>query len=166
MQTESGWPGAEQRDAPLHVRSIAGDGEQRIGEEDDTDRRSDIKIGDCGPMTKVEGQSGAACNTGKDRSARALLDPTPLKRTLFYIVSDIVVVICASLLTYTVTTRSVWFSAGRITLHTALPGALAVAVCQVVLGFLSSSYKFKWSTFSLVDVPRIALPSVDRKSVV
>ena len=111
-------------------------------------------------MNRVEGQSGAACNTGKDRSACALLDPTPLKRTLFYVMSDILVVVCASLLTYAVTTRSVWFSAGRFALHTALPVALAVTVCQVVLGFLSSSYKFKWSTFSLVDVPRIALPSV------
>jgi FlaA1/EpsC-like NDP-sugar epimerase len=111
-------------------------------------------------MTRVEAQPGADCSTGKDCSARALLDPTPLKRILFYVMSDILVVVCASLLTYAVTTRSVWFSTGRFTLHTALPGALAATVCQVVLGFLSSSYRFKWSTFSLVDVPRIALPSV------
>ena len=159
MQTENGWPGAEQRDASLCSLSIAGDREQGMGDEDAADGGFDIQTGDCRPMTKVAGQSSAARDSGTGRSGRALLEPTPLKRTLFYIVSDIVVVICASLLTYALTTRSVWFSAGRITLHTALPGALAVAVCQVVLGFLSSSYKLKWSTFSLIDVPRITLPS-------
>jgi FlaA1/EpsC-like NDP-sugar epimerase len=111
-------------------------------------------------MIKMEGKSAATRESGTGGSARALFDPTPLKRTLFYVTSDILVVICASLLTYAVTTRSVWFGSGRFTLQSVLPGVLAASISQVVLGLLFSSYKLKWSTFSLVDVPRIALPSI------
>jgi len=89
-----------------------------------------------------------------------LLLPTVWKRTLFYVLSDTVIVLGASLLTYAVTTRSLWFGSGRFALNTVLPGAFAAVTCQVALGFLSSSYRLKWSTFSLVDIPRIMLSTI------
>jgi FlaA1/EpsC-like NDP-sugar epimerase len=87
-----------------------------------------------------------------------LLLPTVWKRTLFYVLSDVAIVLGASLLTYAVTTQRLWFFGGRFTLFTVLPYALTAAACQIALGFAFSSYKLKWSTFSLVDVPRIVLP--------
>jgi FlaA1/EpsC-like NDP-sugar epimerase len=97
---------------------------------------------------------------GNERPVPVLLRPTPRKRTLFYVVSDTVIVLGASLLTYAVTTRTLWFGVGRFALNTVLPSAFAAVASQLLLGFLSSSYRLKWSTFSLVDVPRIMLPTV------
>jgi FlaA1/EpsC-like NDP-sugar epimerase len=41
-----------------------------------------------------------------------------------------------------------------------LPFAVAAVTCQVVFGCLFSTYKLKWSTFSLIDVPRLMLPCI------
>ena len=44
--------------------------------------------------------------------------------------------------------------------HGVLPFAAVALVSQLTVGLLVSSYRLKWSTFSLVDVPRIAFPSI------
>jgi len=111
-------------------------------------------------MREVTTQADEAVTPGIPAWLHVLLFPTVWKRALFYVLSDIVIVFGASLLTYAVTTRSLWFGAGRFALGTVLPCAFAAVACQLALGLLSSSYKLKWSTFSLVDVPRIMLPTV------
>ncbi len=90
---------------------------------------------------------------------RALLEPTTGKRTLFYVTSDIVVVFGASLLTHLAVLRHV--SSGlRYYSHGVLPFAAAALACQMAFSLLVSSYRLKWSTFSMVDVPRTAFPSI------
>jgi FlaA1/EpsC-like NDP-sugar epimerase len=91
---------------------------------------------------------------------RLLLRPTERKRTLFYVLSETLVVLCASLLTFAVVSHSLWFGSGHFALNLVLPPAAAALVCQLVLGFALSSYKLRWSTFSLVDMPRVVLPSI------
>jgi FlaA1/EpsC-like NDP-sugar epimerase len=90
---------------------------------------------------------------------RSLLIPTYGKRTAFYLVSDVVVVFCASFLTHLAVIQHVPSGVSYYT-RGVLPFAATAAACQLALGFLFSSYKLKWSTFSLVDVPRIMLPSL------
>ncbi len=90
---------------------------------------------------------------------RALLVPTTWKRTLFYIVADAVVVFGASVLTHLAVIKHVG-SGLLYYAHGVVPFAAAALVCQVGLSFLVSNYKLKWSTFSLVDVPRLMLPGV------
>ena len=95
-------------------------------------------------------------NTGWFRS---LLVPAAWKRTLFYVVSDAIVVLGASVLTHLAVIRHV--QSGLVYYaHGVVPFAAAAVVSQIVLGFAFSSYRLKWSTFSLVDVPRIMLPSI------
>jgi FlaA1/EpsC-like NDP-sugar epimerase len=110
-------------------------------------------------MTKMGNRTSTTRDAGSGQTGGGLFEPTPLKRTLFYVVTDVLVVVGAGLLTCAITTRSVWSGAGRFTLNTVLPGVLAATACQLTLGVLSSSYKLKWSTFSLIDVPRVTLPS-------
>jgi FlaA1/EpsC-like NDP-sugar epimerase len=107
----------------------------------------------------------AATDGERDRTVKGpaphwLFAPTARKRTLFYVLTDIVVVIGAGLLTYAAAMRSLWFAGDRLPLSLALTVAAAVAACQVVLGFVFSSYRLRWSTFSLVDVPRVAAPTI------
>ncbi|MBN2465369.1 polysaccharide biosynthesis protein [candidate division WOR-3 bacterium] len=90
---------------------------------------------------------------------RSLLVPTYGKRTLFYLVSDVVVVFAASFLTHLAVIQHVSSGVYYYT-RGVLPFAATAAACQLALGFLFSSYKLKWSTFSLVDVPRLVLPSI------
>jgi FlaA1/EpsC-like NDP-sugar epimerase len=111
-------------------------------------------------MAKGTHQENQAKERGTERLLRTLLQPTPRKRTLFYVLSDTVIVLGASLLTYAVTTRSLWFGVGQFATVTVLPSAAAAVASQLLLGFFLSSYRLKWSTFSLVDVPRIMLPTV------
>lgn len=95
---------------------------------------------------------------------RSLLLPTYGKRTLFYLVSDVVVVFCSSFLTHLAVIRHV-SSGVSYYVQSVLPFAATAAACQLALGFLFSSYKLRWSTFSLVDVPRIMLPSLGTAAV-
>jgi FlaA1/EpsC-like NDP-sugar epimerase len=103
--------------------------------------------------TRGGGDAGTRRRGEAGTGLRSVIAPTPLKRTLFYIASDIVVVVCASL---PVLGSREW-GVGSWQLAS---GITALVVCQVVLGFVTSSYRLRWSTFSLLDLPRIALPSV------
>ncbi|MBN2536998.1 polysaccharide biosynthesis protein [candidate division WOR-3 bacterium] len=89
---------------------------------------------------------------------RFLFTPTAQKRTLFYLASDAVVVLGASLLTYAVATR--YAALGSEQLSAVLPYAAAGFVCQAAISFLLSTYNLKWATFSLNDAPRVALPGI------
>jgi FlaA1/EpsC-like NDP-sugar epimerase len=107
-------------------------------------------------VDKVSGRVDAAASAAPSWYRR-LLAPTTWKRTLFYLASDVVVAFCASFLTHLAVIRHV--SSGlSYYAHGVLPFAAVAAVCQLAFGFLFSSYRLQWSTFSLVDVPRIMLP--------
>jgi len=109
-------------------------------------------------FTKAAGQANkteVARNPGRLHS---LLQPTAWKRTLFYVFTDAVVVLVACVLAHLAVIRHVRSGVAYYTQGVA-PFAAVAVVCQVALGFLLSSYKLKWSTFSLVDVPRLMLPS-------
>jgi FlaA1/EpsC-like NDP-sugar epimerase len=89
---------------------------------------------------------------------RSLMEPTAGKRVLFYLVTDAAVVLIASVLTHLAVIRLVKSGLVYYTQGVA-PFAAAALVCQLTLAFMVSSYRLRWSTFSLVDVPRIAFPS-------
>jgi FlaA1/EpsC-like NDP-sugar epimerase len=89
---------------------------------------------------------------------RSLATPTAWKRTAFYLLGDAVVVLGASLLTYAVATRYVLL--GTEQFAAVLPYAAAGFGCQLLVGLLTSAYSLKWSTFTLTDVPRVALPGI------
>ena len=110
-------------------------------------------------MTKVASRANEAGGPGTPGRFHALLAPTSGKRALFYLVTDAVVVFGASVLTHLAVIRHV-SSGFQYFTYGVLPFAAAAALCQMAIGFLVSSYKLKWSTFSLVDVPRIAFPSI------
>jgi len=89
---------------------------------------------------------------------RSLLVPTGRKRILFYLVTDAAVVLSASVLTHLavihhVRSGLVYYTRGVV------PFAAVALVCQLAFALLVSSYRLQWSTFSLVDVPRIVFPS-------
>ena len=90
---------------------------------------------------------------------RSLFVPAAWKRTAFYVVTDAIVVFVASGLTHLAVIRHVASGLAYYT-HSVLPFAAVAMACQVALGFLVSSYKLKWSTFSMVDVPRVMSPSI------
>ena len=107
-------------------------------------------------------EAGGADEPGVPETAgwfRALLVPTTRKRTLFYIITDAVVVFSASVLTHVAVVRHAEPGLAYYT-HGVVPFTAAAIVFQVVLGFLFSSYRLRWSIFSLVDVPRTILPSI------
>jgi len=106
--------------------------------------------------------AGGAKETGTPETAgwsRSLLKPETWKRTLFYVVTDAGVVIGASVLSHVAVIRHVDSGLNYYT-HGVLPFAAVALFCQITLGFLFSSYKLKWSTFSIVDVPRVMFPSL------
>ena len=108
---------------------------------------------------EVAGRTHAAGETASTGWFDSLLRPATWKRTLFYIVADAVVVFGASVLTHLAVLRHV--ESGLVYyVRGVVPFAAAALVCQVGLSFLVSNYKLKWSTFSLVDVPRLMLPGV------
>ena len=84
--------------------------------------------------------------------------PTAWKRTLFYVTTDAAVVLVASVLTHLAVIRHVESGLEYYT-HGVAPFAAAALVSQLAFASLVSSYRLKWSTFSLVDVPRIVFPS-------
>jgi len=90
--------------------------------------------------------------------------PRTWKRTLFYVITDALVVVCASVLTHLAVIRHVGSGVAYYE-HGVAPFTAAAIACQAVLGFLFSSYRLRWSTFSLVDVPRIMLPSIGTASL-
>lgn len=106
-------------------------------------------------MTTTEETQAEQADTGG--RFRSLFTPTAAKRTLFYILCDAVVVLGASLLTYSVATRYAWL--GAVQLAAVLPYAGLGLAFQVGLAFLFSSYDIRWSTFSLVDMPRTVAPA-------
>ncbi|MBM3332053.1 polysaccharide biosynthesis protein [candidate division WOR-3 bacterium] len=106
--------------------------------------------------------AGGAKGTGAPETAGwfcSLLKPETWKRTLFYIVTDAGVVIGASVLSHVAVIRHV-DSGLKYYTHGVLPFAAVALFCQLTLGFLFSSYKLKWLTFSIVDVPRVMSPSL------
>jgi FlaA1/EpsC-like NDP-sugar epimerase len=110
-------------------------------------------------VDKVAGRADGAASAAPLSWYRSLLVPTVWKRTLFYVITDAIVVVAASVLTnlaviHHVDSGLVYYA------HGVVPFAIAAMICQVVFGFLFSSYRLQWSTFSLVDVPRIMLPVV------
>jgi len=110
-------------------------------------------------VEKVADRTDRAASAAPLNWYRRLLVPSTWKRTLFYLASDVVVVFCASFLTHLAVIRHV--SSGlSYYAHGVVPFATAAAVCQLAFGYLFSSYRLQWSTFSLVDVPRIMLPSI------
>jgi len=110
-------------------------------------------------MTKDESRANETGGPEAPGRFGALVRPASWKRTLFYLVTDTAVVFGASVLTHLAVLRHV--SSGlRYYTHGVLPFAATAAACQLVIGFLVSSYRLKWSTFSLLDVPRIVFPSV------
>jgi FlaA1/EpsC-like NDP-sugar epimerase len=110
-------------------------------------------------VEKVAGQADAAESSAPLSWYRWLLAPTAWKRTLFYVFTDAIVVVVASVLTNLAVIRHV-NSGLDYYAHGVVPFAMAAVICQVVFGFLFSSYRLQWSTFSLVDVPHIMLPVV------
>ena len=100
--------------------------------------------------------SGEAEVTGWFRSP---LVPTAGKRILFYLVTDAAVVLGASVLTHLAVIHQIKSGLVYFTRGVA-PFAAVALVCQLALAFLVSSYRMKWSTFSLIDVPRIVFPSI------
>jgi FlaA1/EpsC-like NDP-sugar epimerase len=110
-------------------------------------------------MTKVTGRADEAGEPGAPGRLRALLDPTSGKRVLFYVLTDAAVVFGASVLTHLAVLRHV--SSGlRYYTHGVLPFAATALACQLAFSLIVASYRLKWSTFSLVDVPRIAIPPI------
>ena len=83
--------------------------------------------------------------------AGGLSRPTAWKRILFYITGDAFVVFGASLLTYTVAKQQ----QPNIHIGIILPYAAAGLSFQVLIAFIFSSYRLKWSTFSLPDLSLI-----------
>jgi FlaA1/EpsC-like NDP-sugar epimerase len=110
-------------------------------------------------LPKVGGGAKETGEPGATNRLRSLLKPETWKRTLFYIVTDAVVVFSASVLTHLAVIRHVDSGLVYYT-HGVVPFAAVALASQLALGFLFSSYKLRWSTFSLVDVPRIMLPSL------
>ncbi len=109
-------------------------------------------------MAEADIRPPQAGKPGQPAWLRWLLYPTYGKRTLFYLTSDVVVVFFASILAHLAVIQHVpsgvsYYARG------VLPFAATAAAGQLAFGFLFSSYKLRWSTFSLVDVPRIMLPS-------
>ena len=103
--------------------------------------------------------AGIVEETGETDWFRSLFKPTTWKRTLFYLVTDALVVFVASGLTHLAVIRHV--DSGLVYyVHGVIPFAVAALVCQLIFGFLFSSYRLRWSTFSLIDVPRVMLPSL------
>jgi len=108
---------------------------------------------------KVAGRVEETGELGTTGWFRSLLKPANWKRTLFYIFTDAVVVFGASVLTHLAVIKHVG-SGVRYFVHGVVPFAAAALVCHVAFSFLFSNYKLKWSTFSLVDVPRLMLPGL------
>jgi FlaA1/EpsC-like NDP-sugar epimerase len=109
-------------------------------------------------MRKVVGQMDATEEPEVTGWYRSLLVPTGRKRVLFYLVTDAAAVVIACVLTHLaiihhVKSGLVYYTQGVV------PFAVAALVCQLALASLTSSYRLKWSTFSLVDVPRVVFPS-------
>jgi FlaA1/EpsC-like NDP-sugar epimerase len=88
---------------------------------------------------------------------RTFLSPARWKRRLFYVATDALVVVVASLLTYTVAARAFVPTFARFVTFV-LPYAGLGLGCQVGLSILFSSYNLRWSTYSLADVPRSVAP--------
>jgi len=104
--------------------------------------------------------SGRGREAGATEAAgllRSLLAPSNWKRTAFFLASDAGVVIGASFLTHLAVIRHV-NSGVTYYIHGVMPFAVAAVVCQVVFAFLFSTYRLKWSTFSLIDVPHLMIP--------
>jgi FlaA1/EpsC-like NDP-sugar epimerase len=110
-------------------------------------------------MAEARSRSTETGNSDVPVGLRSLLTPTYRKRTLFYLVSDILVVFSAGFLAHLAVIQHVSSGVSYYT-RGVLPFAVTAAVCQLTLGFIFSSYKLRWSTFSMVDVPRVILPSV------
>ncbi|MCX6843020.1 MAG: nucleoside-diphosphate sugar epimerase/dehydratase [candidate division WOR-3 bacterium] len=110
-------------------------------------------------MTEPTSRTNEAGELKTPGGLRELLVPTGWKRIFFYLVTDAAVVVGASVLTHLAVIHHVRSGLVYYT-HGVVPFAAAALVCQLALGFLVSSYKLKWSTFSLVDVPRIVFPSI------
>jgi FlaA1/EpsC-like NDP-sugar epimerase len=110
-------------------------------------------------MTKVTSDTNEERGPGTPGRLRALLEPTPWKRSLFYLVSDTVIVFGASVLTHLVALGYVSSGLQYFT-YSVIPFAATALACQLAIGCLLSNFKQKWSTFSLVDVPRAAFPSI------
>jgi len=110
-------------------------------------------------MTKVTNRTEETGELKTPGGLRGLLVPTGWKRISFYLVTDAAVVIGASVLTHLAVIHHVRSGLVYYT-HGVLPFAAVALVFQLAVGFLVSSYKLKWSTFSLVDVPRIVFPSI------
>ncbi|MEO0068820.1 MAG: nucleoside-diphosphate sugar epimerase/dehydratase [candidate division WOR-3 bacterium] len=91
-------------------------------------------------------------------SRQGFFAPMPWKRTLFYVVSDAVIVLFATFLTYAVATQHLPFGFKRFGL--VLPYAVAGFAFQCIISFLLNNYNLKWSTFSLSDVPKTMLPGI------
>ena len=89
---------------------------------------------------------------------RKLLEPTAAKRILFYLVTDAAVVLGASVLTHLAVIHHVG-SGLAYYVQGVVPFAAVALICQLSLASLASSYRLQWSTFSLIDVPRIVFPS-------
>ncbi len=89
---------------------------------------------------------------------KGLLTPSPWKRSLFFVCSDGVIILGSTVITYLVATHHVAANKGELILRV-LPYAGLAWAFQAVLGFLFSIYHFKWSTFTLSDVPRAAFPA-------
>ena len=109
-------------------------------------------------MPKVVGQVNGTGEPEISGRFRSLLVPTSWKRVLFYLLTDAAVVLTASVLTHLAVLRHVKSGLEYYTQGVA-PFAAAALVSQLAFASLVSSYRLKWSTFSLVDVPRIVLPS-------
>ena len=110
-------------------------------------------------VEKVVDRSDAAVSSAPAGWYRRLLAPTTWKRTLFYVTTDAIVVVAASILTHLAVIRHVESGLSYYA-HGVVPFATAAVICQAVFGSLFSSYRLQWSTFSLTDVPRIMLPGV------
>ena len=110
-------------------------------------------------MTRITGRAHENGEPGTPGRLRSLLEPTTGKRTLFYVVSDIVVVFGASVLTHLAVLHHVQ-SGLRFYTHGVLPFAATALACQLAFSLLVSSYRLRWSTFSLIDLPRTAFPSI------
>ncbi len=110
-------------------------------------------------VSKVAGRAGEPGEPGAPGRFQTLFAPAAWKRTLFYITTDAVVVFGASVLTHVAVLRHISSDLQYYT-HGVLPFAATAVACQLAISFLVSSYRLKWSTFSLLDVPRVAFPSI------
>jgi FlaA1/EpsC-like NDP-sugar epimerase len=109
-------------------------------------------------MRKVAGQMNGLKEPQVTGRLRKLLEPTAAKRILFYVVTDALVVLGASVMTHLAVIHHVG-SGLAYYVQGVVPFAVVALICQLSLAFLSSSYRLQWSTFSLIDVPRIVFPS-------